>query len=290
MDPNGQAATWLKNNPLDSLYYGLMGLSFVPGLNIVASIGMMAIDLAKGDYTSLAMDSLGILIPGAAVGLKLSYDGVKAVVDGLRVGKKFGGIGIRVGARIAEVANSARAIKSAVSLAIAPSRSFGSAIKSLGAKAALVPLKVGDALTSKVRVLDTVDGFKMASFEKGNVAPNLKESLESVVKKNKPYADPKRRPKYGKDQVKTVWENAKDVDGRVFDANNSDLELFWDTSKPRTGQWDMGHLPGHEYRKLHDSYMNDEISKNEFLKEYRDPNNYQPEDVHNNRSHKYEQE
>lgn len=38
----------------------------------------------------------------------------------------------------------------------------------------------------------------------------------------------------------------------------------------------------------YNTYMNDEISKDEFLKEYRNPNNYQPENVHNNRSHKYE--
>lgn len=67
-----------------------MGLSFVPGLNIVASIGMMTIDLAKGDYTSLVIDSLGVVIPDAAVGLKLSYDGVRAIVDGLKVGEHFG--------------------------------------------------------------------------------------------------------------------------------------------------------------------------------------------------------
>ena len=88
VDPNGQAATWLKNDPLDVLYYGLMGLSFVPGLNIVASVGMMAIDIAKGDYTSLAMDSLGVVIPGAAAGLKLSYNGVKAFTDGVKVGNE----------------------------------------------------------------------------------------------------------------------------------------------------------------------------------------------------------
>jgi len=289
VDPNGQAATWLKNNPLDGLYYGLMGLSFVPGLNIVASIGMMAIDLAKGDYTSLAMDSLGILLPGAAVGLKLSYDGVKAVVDGLRVGEKFGGFGIRVGARVAVVANCARAIKSAVGLAIAPSRSFGSAIKSFGVKAALAPLKVGDVLTSKKIVSVTPDGFKMTSFEKGNVAPDLKDSLESVVKKNKPYADPKRRPKYGKDQVKTVWENAQNVysDGIVRDPNTLE-ELTWDKTRSRAGQWDMGHIKDHEYRRLHSDYMAERISKAEFLEEYRNPNNYLPESVHSNRSHKYE--
>ncbi len=159
VDPNGEAATWLKNNPLDGLYYGLMGLSFVPGLNIVASIGMMTIDLAKGDYTSLAMDSLGILIPGAAVGLKLSYDGVKAVVDGLRVGEKFGGFGIRVGARVAEVANSARAIKSAVQV--------------FGAKGALKVIEAADRLTPHLGSSLVPAGIANVGSETGPAAQKL---------------------------------------------------------------------------------------------------------------------
>ena len=113
VDPNGQAATWLKNNPLDALYYGLMGLSFVPGLNVVASIGMMTIDLAKGDYTSLAMDSLGILIPGAAVGLKLSYDGVRAVVDGLRVTNGVRDV-VKIDTEVVRAVDVSRAVKSSI--------------------------------------------------------------------------------------------------------------------------------------------------------------------------------
>lgn len=113
MDPNGQAATWLKNNPLDALYYGLMGLSFVPGLNIVASLGMMTIDIAKGDYTSLAMDSLGIVIPGAAVGVKLSYDGVKAVVDSLRVADEVRNT-VKIDTEIVRAVDVSKAVKSSV--------------------------------------------------------------------------------------------------------------------------------------------------------------------------------
>ena len=113
VDPNGQAATWLKNNPLDALYTGLMGLSFVPGLNIVASVGMMAIDLAKGDYTSLAMDSLGVVIPGAAVGLKLSYDGVKAIVDGLRVTNEVRDV-VKVETNLERTVEVSKEIKSSV--------------------------------------------------------------------------------------------------------------------------------------------------------------------------------
>lgn len=113
MDPNGEAATWLKNNALDVLYYGLMGLSFVPGLNIVASVGMMAIDLAKGDYTSLAMDSLGIMIPGVAVGAKLSYDGIRAVVDGLRVTNEVRDV-VKVETNLERTVEVSKEIKSSV--------------------------------------------------------------------------------------------------------------------------------------------------------------------------------
>lgn len=111
VDPNGEAATWLKNNPLDALYYGLMGLSFVPGLNIVASIGMMAIDLAKGDYTSLAMDSLGILIPGVGVAAKLSYKGVRAVVDGLRATNELRDV-VKLDAEVVSAVDVSKAVKS----------------------------------------------------------------------------------------------------------------------------------------------------------------------------------
>ena len=50
----------------------------------------------------------------------------------------------------------------------------------------------------------------------------------------------------------------------------------------------MGHTRGNEYRTLHENYMADKITKKEFLAEYRNPNNYHPEDVHSNRSHAYE--
>ncbi|WP_432663363.1 S8 family serine peptidase [Wukongibacter baidiensis] len=104
---------------------------------------------------------------------------------------------------------------------------------------------------------------------------------------NKPYSNPKNRPKYGEGQVEQVWENAKDDEGRVFDPNTGE-ELFWDKSKSRNGQWDMGHLPGKEYRKLHKDYMDGKIDKETFLKEYRDPQNYKPESISGNRGHKHE--
>jgi len=166
VDPNGEAATWLKSNPLDALYAGLTVLNFVPGLNVVTSIGMMAIDLAKGDYTSLAMDSLGILIPGAAVGLKLGYDGVKILVDGLKVGGKFTGFGIRVGARVAEVVDKARAIKSAVQVT--------------GARGASKVIAAVDRITPHIGPKLAPVGVSDVGSEAGSVAQKLQSFVDSV--------------------------------------------------------------------------------------------------------------
>lgn len=91
-----------------------------------------------------------------------------------------------------------------------------------------------------------------------------------------------------------MWEKAKDANGRVFDPNSGE-ELFWDKSKPRTGQWDMGHKSGKEYRKLWKDYMENKLdsdpkkNKQKFLDEYRESDNYQPESIHENRSRKHEQ-
>ena len=106
---------------------------------------------------------------------------------------------------------------------------------------------------------------------------------DSGVKK--PYAT--SRPSYGKGQVEQVWENAKDpVTGKVYDP--SGVEIIWDPTKPRNGQWDMGHIPGEKYSDMHQLYMDDVISKEEFLEWYRNPDNYRPELPSTNRSHNYE--
>jgi len=90
---------------------------------------------------------------------------------------------------------------------------------------------------------------------------------------------------YGKGQVEKVWKSAKQPNGKVYDPYTGE-ELKWDQSSSRT--WDMGHKPGKEYRKLHQDYMNGKISKEKFLEEYRNPNNYLPQSRQSNRSHKHE--
>lgn len=108
---------------------------------------------------------------------------------------------------------------------------------------------------------------------------------EPKVVKKKPYA--KSRPSYAKGQVEAVWENAKDpITGKVYDPTG--VEIMWDKTKPRKGQWDMGHLPTEKYSEMHKKYMDDIISKEEFLNWYHDPKNYRPELPHTNRSHMFE--
>jgi hypothetical protein len=102
-----------------------------------------------------------------------------------------------------------------------------------------------------------------------------------------PYASPSSRPSYAKGQVATVWENAKDAQGRVYDPYTGE-ELFWDQTKSRAGQWDMGHLPDFKYSQLHAQYMAGEITWGEFLRIYKDPKNYIPQSVKSNRGHQFE--
>ncbi len=155
-----------------------------------------------------------------------------------------------------------------------------------------------DVLTVQETVYEIVDGYYLI---KGITKYGLKKIVSHGAKKNadeiieastkqlknetKPYA--KSRPDYAKGQVDEVWENAKQADGKVYDPNTGE-EIVWDKSKPRKGQWDMGHKHGMEYRKYHKDYMDGKITKDEFLKIHRDASHYQPEIPANNQSHKFE--
>ena len=109
----------------------------------------------------------------------------------------------------------------------------------------------------------------------------------SHPKKDIPKAYSKNRPKYAKGQVELVWENAKDViTGKVYDPTGR--EITWDRSRPRRGQWDMGHIPEQKYADVHKRYMQGLMSKEDFIAWYRDPTNYRPELPSTNRSHRYE--
>ena len=93
------------------------------------------------------------------------------------------------------------------------------------------------------------------------------------------------RPTYADGQVEAVWELWKSADGKVYDPSGQ--EIIWDKTKPRKGQWDMGHIPGQKYAEVHKKYVEGKMTKEEFLAWYRNPANYRPELPKTNRSHKY---
>lgn len=78
-----------------------------------------------------------------------------------------------------------------------------------------------------------------------------------------------------------VWENAKDEHGRVRDPVTG---RYMSKDQP----WDMGHKPGYEFTKHQESAKGRQISRQEFLDEYNNPDHYRPELPSSNRSHKGE--
>ena len=151
--------------------------------------------------------------------------------------------------------------------------------------------KVKKAVNKTDVAEDTAKVMKKKAVEKAKDAGKTKETvkvveeLKSGSKPGKPYV--KSRPSFRKNQVEDVWENAKDTStGKIYDP--SGIEITWDKNEPRKGQWDMGHIPGEKYSEMHKLYMDDIISKDEFLKWYKDSKNYRPELPSTNRSHKYE--
>ncbi|WP_404814707.1 HNH/ENDO VII family nuclease [Scrofimicrobium canadense] len=61
--------------------------------------------------------------------------------------------------------------------------------------------------------------------------------------------------------------------------------IEWRPGDPRAGLWDMGHIPEARYANLREEYLSGKISKEEFLKKYRNPENYRVEDPLRNQSH-----
>ena len=103
-----------------------------------------------------------------------------------------------------------------------------------------------------------------------------------------PYAN--HRPSYTSTQVEEVWDAAKNADGEVWveRADGEYTRVEWEPGQPRQGVWDMGHQPDRPYRELREQYLNHEISREEFLRRYQNPENYTVEDPTVNRSHRNE--
>ena len=102
-------------------------------------------------------------------------------------------------------------------------------------------------------------------------------------------------PSYKEGQVETVWENAKkdpaktffEKDGIKYIRDRKGI-VVWNKDIPRNGQWDMGHLPDQKYSDMYDLFIRGDVSEVEFLKWYRNAENYEPQTIPFNRGHKGE--
>ena len=93
-------------------------------------------------------------------------------------------------------------------------------------------------------------------------------------------------PRPGKDEI---WVQKKDDAGgpdiHVDSEGGKWAKITWKEGQEREGLWDMGHVPGREYKNLREEYLSHRITEEEFLREFRDPKNYRVEDPSRNRSH-----
>ena len=99
----------------------------------------------------------------------------------------------------------------------------------------------------------------------------------------RPYLNPKNRPSYRTGIVDKVREAFTDADGVLHDWRGKPVD--WQPGQPRAGIWDMGHKPGHKYSDVWRSYVNGEMTPQQFLDWYNEPQNYRVEFSSRNRAH-----
>ncbi|EJN52521.1 HNH/ENDO VII family nuclease [Actinomyces sp. ICM58] len=99
----------------------------------------------------------------------------------------------------------------------------------------------------------------------------------------RPYLNPKNRPSFRKGIVDKVRDEFTDADGVLHDWRGKPVD--WQPGQPRAGIWDMGHKPGHKYSDVWRSYVNGEMTPQQFLDWYNKPKNYRVEFSSRNRAH-----
>jgi len=276
--------------------------------NLAIGLGVVAV-CAIGAAISIATLGAGSILAGAFIGAgigalsttamkageEISTGNVRSAKEAFRDVRISAASGFITGAFGAKFPGAHRLVEGVVDTAVSAGERFLYAVfddsmswEEKRAYAFDPGQMVADFVTGVV-IGEFLDGIMAATQNKlrsifANNDATMREALESGSG-NKPYTN--SRPSYGKNQVNEVWENAKDpITGKVYDP--SGVEITWDKTKSRNGQWDMGHIPGEKYSEMHQLYMDDVISKDEFLEWYRNPKNYRPELPGTNRSHKYE--
>lgn len=85
-----------------------------------------------------------------------------------------------------------------------------------------------------------------------------------------------------------IYNNAKGIDGKVYDPVPNGNEIKWKPGEPLQGNWHKGHLPHFEYRHLLKALREGRITNEEFLNYYNDPKYYRPETPKTSSSHTHE--
>lgn len=107
----------------------------------------------------------------------------------------------------------------------------------------------------------------------------------------------RQSPAWNQDPATGAWTRDPDVEDAIWvrDIDGKRVKITWSPGDTRVGNWDMGHVEGEEYHELRRQYLNHELDpadpvKNyeEFLRRYRDAENYQVEHPSRNRSRKDE--
>jgi len=122
-----------------------------------------------------------------------------------------------------------------------------------------------------------VDAVKKSKKTAGKLTTEIVDkTADKIVSKSGTYARPSGYRKGVKDQV---WDDAIEPStGRVRDPKTGKF-----MSKDKS--WDMGHKPGHEFRKHQKSATERNIDRKKFLDEHNNPSKYRPELPSSNRSH-----
>ncbi|WP_081271936.1 HNH/ENDO VII family nuclease [Mycobacteroides immunogenum] len=122
------------------------------------------------------------------------------------------------------------------------------------------------------------------------------------------------RPDYGPGQIPEVWNTSREDQLSRIETGKLDLPepgpgqqwvelhprgpvdeswtvenghrlIDWQPGEPQKGLWDMGHIDGREYRTLREAYLSGQMTFEEYIAEYRNPDNYRVQDWYRNRSH-----
>lgn len=269
----GKGNTEQGEKTLDGIQFVLDLVGLVPGFGEVADGANALISLLRGDYVGAAL-SAAAMIPfagwAATAGKGAKY-AIKAA-DAIGTVAKYGDEVVDAVGTIVKHGDDVADVVGAVA-------KYGDDVIDLGETAVKYADDVIDAGEDAVRYADEATDTGKA------ISKNADDIAQGAGEVKKPYSS--RRPKYGSSQVNDVWNaHANPITNTVQDPSGA--TIVWDRTKPRNGQWDMGHIPGQKYFDIHTRYMKGEISLDEFLNWYRNPQNYRPELPKTNRSRLYE--